>query len=509
MRKVRVAQPGGFHVRAAETSADAASIDGQNVANDVSAYESFVGEPGTVTSLKEQYHLVLRMVHDAICLLDARGVVRYVNPAFERLFQLPLRQVVGHMVTEIIREDTYERVVQTKRPVFGQIIRRTSGQDIVLDMVPVIVNGALNAVVCVSRRLSMVEEFIEQVCALEGEQVCQEDGLAHRQPLSSPFKTIIGQSGALADCLFIASKAAKTKSTVFITGESGTGKELLAKAIHLASPMADGPFVRVNCAGIPVALIESELFGHERGAFTGAFTTRKGKFELAQNGTIFLDEIGELPVEVQAKLLRVLQEREVERIGGECTIPLNVRVIAATNRDVEAEVARRAFREDLYYRINVVRIHMPPLRDRTGDIPLLVHHFVRALRDVVGKEIRGCTKEALTLLMKYPWPGNVRELRNVLERAMIVSETRWIQVDDLPLHIRTCSPQDMGEKLSSNPLPTPNEEPLLSMEEYERNIIARALREYGSFNRAAKALGLTHKTVARKARQFGLVKSTN
>jgi PAS domain S-box-containing protein len=475
----------------------------------MSANESLVGELGTGTALKAQYDLVLRTVHDAICVLDAEGVVRYVNPAFVRLYRLSPRQIIGHKLTDLIPESHYEQVIQTRRPQFGQIIRRTSGPDVVWDILPVVVSGTLSAVVCVSRDLSVGDEFIEQVCALEEESVSLNDAPIRQQPLPPPFKTIIGRSRALADCLYLASKAANTKSTVLITGESGTGKELLAEAIHLASPMADGPFVRVNCAGIPVTLIESELFGHERGAFTGAVSTRKGKFELADNGTIFLDEIGELPQEVQAKLLRVLQEREVERIGGERSIPLNVRVIAATNRDVETEVSRGNFREDLYFRINVVRVHMPPLRERTEDIPLLIDHFVRVLKEVVGKDIRGCTREALTLLMKYPWPGNVRELRNVLEQAMIMCEGLWIQAGDLPPCIHSSSRQEMVVRVNSQPLSISDAEPLLSMEEYERNIIARALREYGSFNRAAKALGLTHKTVARKARQFGLVKSTN
>ncbi len=340
--------------------------------------------------------------------------------------------------------------------------------------------------------------------------------LAAKTKLSSPFRSITGCSPLLYRALCIADKAAKSQSTVLITGESGTGKELVARAIHEASARSHGPFVRVNCAGIPVTLIESELFGHERGAFTGAIATRKGKFELAQNGTIFLDEIGELPLEVQAKLLRVLQERELERVGGDRVIPLNVRIVAATHRNLLAEVRAGRFREDLYYRINVVKVQMPPLRDRKSDIPQLVQTFLRELRPVVGKAVEGCSETALSLLQQYAWPGNVRELRNVIEQAMNLCDGSVVLPEHLPEYI---SVNDASSDLSFSADPDDplaleaaadrTGQPLLTMAEYERRIIARALRIYPSFNAAAKALGLTHKTVAAKARKYGLVETNN
>ena len=277
----------------------------------------------------------------------------------------------------------------------------------------------------------------------------------------------------------------------------------MAQAIHGASPRRDGPFVRVNCAGIPPTLIESELFGHERGAFTGATAMRKGKFELADGGTIFLDEIGELPLEVQSKLLRVLQEREVERIGSTRTIRLDVRVIAATNRELEREVERKSFRQDLYYRIHVVHVQLPPLRERTGDVPLLAEHFASELGDAMGKTVRGFTHDAMKALTAYHWPGNNRELKNVVERAMNVAEGKWIELRDLPAFMRSPTGERIAQAASVDA--DGLEEAVRTMDEYEREIIAKALRMHGSFNRAAKALGLSHKTVASKARKYGLV----
>jgi len=244
--------------------------------------------------------------------------------------------------------------------------------------------------------------------------------------------------------------------------------------------------------------VESELFGHEKGAFTGATRRRLGKFELANGGTIFLDEIGTLDLTLQAKLLRVLQNREVERVGGEEMIPIDVRVIAATNADLEAMVARGEFREDLYYRLNVIGIFLPPLRERRGDIPQLVEHFITKLSGQFGGRVRGITAEALKVMTAYDWPGNVRQLENVVERALTLAEGPLITVADLPGYLHhPAAPTNLV-----NPTPTGDVAPL---EEYEREIIRLALERYGSFNKAAQALGVTHRTVALKARRYGLV----
>jgi transcriptional regulator with GAF, ATPase, and Fis domain len=243
------------------------------------------------------------------------------------------------------------------------------------------------------------------------------------------FEEIIGRSPALLRVLDAARSVAPTDASVLITGETGTGKELVARAIHFASRRKDRPLIKVNCAALPTSLVESELFGHERGAFSGAIARRIGRFELAHGGTIFLDEIGEVSLDVQVKLLRVLQEREIERVGGNTPIPADVRVIAATNRDLKAAVADGRFREDLYYRLNVFPVHLPPLRERAEDIALLVPFIIERFASRVGKPVTGASKATLERLSAYSWPGNVRELENVLERAVILCRGETVEVE--------------------------------------------------------------------------------
>ena len=265
---------------------------------------------------------------------------------------------------------------------------------------------------------------------------------------------IVGSSGALQKVLSLVSKVAPTDATVLITGETGTGKELVARAIHRRSRRSSRAFVSVNCAAIPRDLIASELFGHEKGSFTGALQRRLGRFELAEGGTIFLDEVGELPMETQIALLRVLQEHEFERVGGTRSIQTNVRVVAATNRNLQMAIAAGTFRSDLFYRLNVFPIEIPPLRERREDIPVLVEYFVDHCARKVGKKIEGITKESLNLLRSYPWPGNIRELQNVIERSVIMCETENFSVDKTwlaqrPLATEPKVPLDLSEKLAA------------------------------------------------------------
>ena len=246
-----------------------------------------------------------------------------------------------------------------------------------------------------------------------------------------PLAPIVGRSDALREPLRQVATVAKTDAAVLVFGETGTGKELVARAIHRLSARSGGPFVKVNCAAIPSGLIESELMGHERGAFTGALSRRIGRFELAQDGTIFLDEIGEIPLDLQAKLLRVLQERELERLGSNRTIRTNARLVTATNRDLRRMVAARTFREDLYYRISVFPVTLPPLRERTGDIPALVEHFVSEVAGRLGKDIRSVSERSMQHLVEHDWPGNVRELQNVLEREVILARSQELDIPSL------------------------------------------------------------------------------
>jgi DNA-binding NtrC family response regulator len=293
---------------------------------------------------------------------------------------------------------------------------------------------------------------------------------------------IVGQHADMQRLYRLVAQVARTTTTVLITGESGTGKELIARAIHRQGPRRDKPFVAVNPAAIAETLMESELFGHEKGAFTGAFQRKLGKFELAQAGTLFLDEIATLKPELQAKLLRVLQEREIERVGGAQAIKIDVRIISATNADVSASVAAGTFREDLYYRLNVVHLTVPPLRERVGDIPLLVAHFVRRYNHEFGKRIQGLSPEALDALCAYSWPGNVRELQNVVERSIVLVEGPLVGVDDLPLELSLgASGTVRAEAMSLNE----------ASDRFERQIVLRTLdRVDGNVSEAARILGL-------------------
>ena len=261
------------------------------------------------------------------------------------------------------------------------------------------------------------------------------------------FEEIVGTSPALQAVLAQVAKVAPTDSTVLLTGETGTGKELIARAIHKRSPRRSHAFVSVNCAAIPQSLIASELFGHEKGAFTGAIQRRLGRFELAEGGTVFLDEIGDLPAETQVALLRVLQEREFERVGGSRPMQIDVRVIAATNCNLQAAIAAGTFRSDLFYRLNVFPLEMPPLRDRREDIPLLVEYFVDRYASKAGKKIRSVHRKTLDLLQAYPWPGNIRELQNVIERSVIVCETETLTVDERWLSRETALTQPPSQPL--------------------------------------------------------------
>jgi DNA-binding NtrC family response regulator len=308
------------------------------------------------------------------------------------------------------------------------------------------------------------------------------------------FENLIGKSRAMQEVFGLIEQVAGSRSTVMVYGKSGTGKELVAKAIHYNSPRSAKAFVAVNCAAIPAELLESELFGHERGAFTGAIATKVGKFELATGGTLFLDEIGHMRLDLQAKILRALQEREIERVGGTRTIKIDVRVLAATNRDLKKAIEDGTFREDLYYRLNVVPITLPDLKDRQEDIPLLANHFVQKFAPESNPAVREISKEAMAILMSHTWPGNVRELENVIERAVTLGRGPAVEPRDLPPHLAG----------GTNPL-----ERALSkeatLEDLEKDYIAMILRRTkGHQIRAASILGIDRRTLYRKIRRFSL-----
>ncbi|MBX7096706.1 MAG: sigma-54 dependent transcriptional regulator [Myxococcaceae bacterium] len=319
---------------------------------------------------------------------------------------------------------------------------------------------------------------------------------------------IVGESAQMQDIFKVIDKVADSPSTVLITGESGTGKELIATALHDGSSRRDKPLIKINCAAIPKDLMESELFGYERGAFTGAVTSKPGRFELADLGTLFLDEIAEIPVEMQVKLLRVLQESEFERVGGIKTTRVDVRLVAATNRNLEEEIEAGRFRKDLYYRLNVVPITLPSLRERKSDIPKLCSHFIEKYNQRLNKKIVGIAPEALALLQGYAWPGNIRELENLMERALLFADGPNIEIKDLPDSVR--APSQGASASSADSTHAPGETPLKEMvkakaAELEKELITKALEETeGNVTRAAKLLQISRKSLQTKMKEFGL-----
>lgn len=345
---------------------------------------------------------------------------------------------------------------------------------------------------------TMFVDITEQVLAEQAKARLTAENIYLQEEIKSVhnFEEIIGQSSALTSVLKEVAHVAPTDSTVLITGETGTGKELIARAIHSSSKRKGKPLIKINCAALPAGLVESELFGHEKGAFSGAIARRIGRFELADGGTIFLDEIGELPADAQAKLLRVLQEREFDRVGGGAPIKVDVRVIAATNRDLLKSVHDRTFREDLFYRLNVFPVRLPPLRERADDIPLLANFLAGKFATRIGKRIEGVSRETMDLLAAYSWPGNVRELENVLERAVILSSGSLLEIDPeiLPVPQAPALSRDDGR-----------------LEEVDRNHIREVLEQSNwvieGARGAAKILGLHPNTLRSRMKKLGIVRS--
>jgi len=318
----------------------------------------------------------------------------------------------------------------------------------------------------------------------------REENRRLRETLGAHFDTrnIIGTSPAMIRLMETVAQVAASEATVLITGESGTGKEMIAGAIHFNSPRKDGPFVKINCAAITETLLESELFGHEKGAFTGAYRRKEGRFRQAHGGTLFLDEVSEMSLAMQVKLLRVLQDREITRVGGEEVIQVDVRIIAAANKDLMAEIQAGRFRDDLYYRLNVVAIAMPPLRERREDIPLLAQHFLEQFAEKNRKQIKGFAPQAMDRLLRYEWPGNVRELMNAVERAVVLARTDYLDEGEVPLE--AAAPLD------------------LPLDEVEKATIMRTMEiTNGNKSEAARRLGITRRTLHKKLKAYGVMPS--
>ncbi len=340
--------------------------------------------------------------------------------------------------------------------------------------------------------------FITKVVrqALEKQKLMLENRTLREQLESMRPHDIIGQSPAIVETLTTIRQAGPSSATVLLSGESGTGKELLARAIHRASPRSEHAFVAVNCAALPEGILESELFGYERGAFTGADRRREGRFEAAHQGTLFLDEVGEMSPATQVKLLRILQDGEFERLGSNETIKVDLRLVAATNQDLEQAVAGGKFREDLYYRLNVIHVRVPPLRERSGDVPLLANFFLRRYAKKNDKAVEGVTARAMDAMANYSWPGNVRELENVIERAVVLSSDAIIDLDDLPRNLTGLSSLTSEKTMEGRGVYVPVG---TSMEDAERMLLMETLKATGGDkNLAAKLLGVATRTIYRK-----------
>lgn len=463
----------------------------------------------------------LEMLRGTITLLNRETGEIYIEEAFG------LSEIQRERGRYRIGEGITGKVIQTGEPVVvrdiseePQFLNRTGARinkkDISFICVPIKIGneaiGTLSADRLFSdevslkedvRLLSIIASMIAQAVrlrrsAIEERQRLINENLRLKEELKERFKpsNIIGESKAMEEVYDIIGRVADTDTTVLLRGESGVGKELVAHAIHYNSHRS-APFIKINCAALPENLIESELFGHEKGAFTGAISTRKGRFELADKGTLFLDEIGDLPLQTQVKLLRVLQEREFERLGSEKSIKVDVRIIAATSRDLEELVSQGRFREDLYYRLNVVPIFIPPLRERRGDIPLLLEHFLNKFNKKHKKRV-SISKEVLKAFMDYDWPGNVRELENTVERLVVMVRDNLVRVNDLPFSMHGGT--NHRSIVIKSALPS-------TVAEMEREKILDALQKSGWIQvRAARMLGITPRQIGYKIKKYNIIK---
>lgn len=450
-----------------------------------------------IKEVKEQLSIILNTAHDGIQMVDRNGIIKYVNQGYTRITGIPASKRIGASVFEVSPDGALAEVLRTGKPCMGKRNKAVgSNAEVISNASPIIINGEMTGAVVVfqdiTEVLRLTEELQRSTSVING----LKDEIIKLSEGRRRFEDIVCASGKMKNVINLARKAAREDSTILITGESGTGKEIFANAIHSESPRNGKPFIKVNCAAIPENLLESELFGYEAGAFTGASKLKLGKFELANGGTIFLDEIGDMSPILQAKLLRVIQEREIERIGGSKPIKIDVRIISATNRDLLALISSGAFREDLYFRLNVIDIHIPPLRERREDIPALTREYIEHFNRKFHKHIKGVTEKAQELLLSYDWPGNVRELMNILERTILMSQGEWI-TDDL------LRPYFDQVKIKSNVKDT-----IVPLEEMEKDLIKRALKEFGNSvegkRKAAEALKISLATLYNKIKKYGI-----
>jgi PAS domain S-box-containing protein len=445
-----------------------------------------------LTQMKE----ILELLYDGIVMVDDQARITMINQKYCDFLGVRLEEAIGKHVTEVIEHSRLHVVLKTGQPEIGAMMK-AKDREIVVMRLPIRKDGAVTGAIgkVMFTDLHELKTLAQRLNVAESKLDYYRNELKKAQGSKYSFEQIIGTSENMREAKSLALSVSKSRSTVLIRGESGTGKELFAHAIHGASSRSEGPFVRINCAAIPAELLESELFGYEDGAFTGAKKGGKpGKVELAEGGTLFLDEIGDMPLNMQVKLLRFLQEKEFERIGGTRIQSADIRIIAATNRPLEEMVQRGEFREDLYYRLNVFHIHIPPLRERGADIITTAQFILGCLNNDLGKSIRGFHPEVEDLFMNYQWTGNVRELQNIIERSLHIAEDQ-IELNHLPTYLLNL---DASNKITSYSLEK-------ELEKTEMNMIKLALKECGgNRNKAAKLLGIHRASLYRKLEKHGI-----
>ncbi|MFC7439797.1 sigma-54 interaction domain-containing protein [Laceyella putida] len=443
---------------------------------------------------------LLDMISEAITIVNPDGTVLHWNRAAEQLYDIPAADIVGKNISDFGWNSLMiSRMLEEGQPIQEAYHEPRPGTYVLVNTSPIYQNGYMIGAISCEQDVTKLVRLGNELFSTTSQLHTLEEKMSQLTPTQDPFHRIKGNGPAILQAIQVARRVAPTDATVLITGESGVGKELFAHAIHHGSGRADQPFVAINCGAIPASLFESELFGYKGGAFTGADRTGKpGKLELAHKGTLFLDEIGELPLDMQVKLLRVLQEKQFYRVGGTEPVHVDIRIIAATNRILEERVAAGAFREDLFYRLNVVSIEVPPLRDRVEDIPELIQLFAREIAVQYGKPVPHFSPEVIVTLMNYNWPGNIRQLRNMIERLVILTDDGQIRREHLPTTVQV--PRLHGE--TPLPLTLPGDENDAGS---ECQAIQNALRTtYGNKSAAAKLLGISRGTLYNKMKKYGL-----
>lgn len=472
---------------------------------DITEFNEVVTQLEDMKRLKSTLESILESMHEGVVVVDKDGLITMLNKAYSEFLAVDPQAVIGKHVAEVIPNTRMHLVVQEGKAEVTDIQKIQTNTSVV-SRIPIVKDGEIIGAVgnMIFRDVKDLKSLAGKISKLESELEYYKEELFKVYGGKFTFDSIIGNSDTMKGLKEVAAKAAKGKSTVLILGETGTGKELFAHAVHNASRRRQGPFIKINCAALPENLLEAELFGYEEGAFTGARKGGKpGKFELANGGTIFLDEIGEMTLAMQVKLLRVLQERELERLGGTKPVKLDIRVIAATNRDLENMIQQKQFRQDLYYRLNIFTINIPPLRERTEDILPLCRMLFQKINNQVEHWVEGISPEALAMLMQYNWPGNVRELENVLERAINLMDDEIIIT---PEHLPPMIKKGNGAKGESGNGDPPSD--LADIKENaERQALVRALAAAGgNKSKAAKILGIHRSGFYQKMQKYNLIK---